>query len=149
MVYPLSHYSMNWCYREGGKDFKIELSDCNAQIREAVFQVFSFGLHLLNREKGELRGELFIENSIPFRAGLGGSAVLSVAVSFLFHQKAWLSSHEIGPFAVSLENLFHGKSSGMDVYAVLEGRPLLYRKGSSLKSLPSPDKKKPADFASF
>lgn len=142
LVYPLSHYSMKLHYQGKEEDFKIELDDSSdLQVKEATLKAFYMGLNLLSRKKRELKGRLFIKNSIPFRAGLGGSAVLSVAVSFLFNQKGWLSLGDMGPFAVSLENLFHGKSSGMDIYAVLKNRPLLYQKDVSPQFLPSPNKK--------
>lgn len=142
LVYPLFHYSMSWDYRETEKDFEIELVDStDLHIKRAILQIISLGLTFLNKERRKLKGDLSIKNFIPFGAGLGGSAVLSVAVSSLFNWKGWLPSNEMGTFAASLENFFHGKSSGMDIYAVLKGRPLLYQKGTSTQSLPSPYKK--------
>lgn len=141
LVYPFTHYSMNLHYQMGVENFEIELKNSiDSQIKSAAFRAFHQGLNLLEKKKSELKGRLFIENTIPFCAGLGGSAVLSVAVSFLFHQKGWLSLGNMGSFAVSLENFFHGKSSGMDVYAILKNSPLLYQKDYPSKSLPSPDK---------
>lgn len=75
-----------------------------------------------------------VESTIPMRAGLGSSAALSVAVvRFLQWQGAPIA--DAFSFALELENLFHGKSSGIDVAAVLEGQPILFQKSTTPKRL--------------
>lgn len=70
------------------------------------------------------RGELRIASTIPFGAGLGSSAALSVATA------RWvLSAHSLDralerDLAREMENRFHGKSSGMDVAVVSIGEPI-------------------------
>jgi mevalonate kinase len=72
------------------------------------------------------KGEIMIESTIPFGAGLGSSAAFSVAVA------RWiLTSHDLPltleiELAKNLEDRFHGKSSGMDVSVVSLGRPILF-----------------------
>jgi len=76
-----------------------------------------------------------IKSDIPVKAGLGSSAALAVAVvRFLASEGAKLAD----PFEVALEieNLFHGKSSGIDVACVLSSAPILYVKGSPPQDLP-------------
>lgn len=77
-----------------------------------------------------------VESTIPMRAGLGSSAALSVAVvRFLQWQGAPIT--DAFSFALELENLFHGKSSGIDVAAVLEGQPIRFQKSAAPKPLTS------------
>ncbi|MBS1964046.1 MAG: hypothetical protein JST04_17670 [Bdellovibrionales bacterium] len=72
------------------------------------------------------RGTLKITSSIPFGAGLGSSAALSVATA------RWvLSAHSLDralerDLARELENQFHGRSSGMDVAVVSIGEPIRF-----------------------
>jgi mevalonate kinase len=66
-----------------------------------------------------------LHSDIPVRAGLGSSAALSVAVvRFLAGEGAKLEQ----PFglALEIENIFHGKSSGIDVACVLSSAPIRY-----------------------
>ncbi len=72
------------------------------------------------------RGRLRITSTIPFGAGLGSSAALSVAIA------RWvLAVHALGrsserDLARTMEDFFHGKSSGMDVAVVSLGEPILF-----------------------
>jgi mevalonate kinase len=72
------------------------------------------------------RGRLTITSTIPFGAGLGSSAALSVATA------RWvLSAHSLDrslerDLAREMENCFHGKSSGMDVAVVSIGEPIRF-----------------------
>ena len=72
------------------------------------------------------RGRLSIESTIPFGAGLGSSAALSVATA------RWaLSAHSLDralerELAREMENRFHGRSSGMDVAVVSIGEPIRF-----------------------
>jgi mevalonate kinase len=76
-----------------------------------------------------------LRSDIPIQAGLGSSAALSVAVvRFLEKEGARFES----PFALALEieNIFHGKSSGIDVAAVLSDSPILYSRTKSPSRIP-------------
>lgn len=75
-----------------------------------------------------------IVSDIPVQAGLGSSAALSVAiVRFLAMEGAKLEQ----PFALALEveNLFHGKSSGIDVACVLASAPITYTRAAPPQDL--------------
>lgn len=76
-----------------------------------------------------------ISSDIPVQAGLGSSAALAVAlVRFLLDEGAKIQD----PFALALEveNIFHGKSSGLDVACVLASSPIRYVKGEPAAKLP-------------
>lgn len=82
-------------------------------------------------------GKLCVESSIPIGAGLGSSAALCVALT------RWLGISEDRwvEFATQLEHRFHGRSSGMDVAAVVAGEPVSFIRGKGatplgLKRLP-------------
>lgn len=68
-----------------------------------------------------------VASDIPPRAGLGSSASLSVAIArFLLPEVPF---QELFRLALHLEDIFHGKSSGMDVAAALSKGPILFQKG--------------------
>lgn len=72
-----------------------------------------------------------IDSTIPQGAGAGSSAALCVAMLKLWNRYDQLPLDRHHALATSWENAFHGTSSGMDVAAVLWGRPLLFKKGAS------------------
>jgi mevalonate kinase len=74
-----------------------------------------------------------VTSDIPPRAGLGSSASLSVAIArFLLPEAPF---QELFRLALSLEDIFHGKSSGMDVAAALSEGPILFQKGKTPATL--------------
>jgi mevalonate kinase len=71
-------------------------------------------------------GILRIESTIPFGAGLGSSAALSVAVTRWLSESLSIAENDHFEFAKNLEHRFHGRSSGMDVAAVLANEPISF-----------------------
>ena len=139
LAYPLRHYSLDLWYQGLSRGLKVEFNDPTHPQGKAVFEtLLREALKLLNKEPEELTGKILIKNSIPLGAGLGASAVLSLAIAWLFKEKNWIALEKIRDFALSLEDTVHGKSSGLDVYAVFGEKPLLYRKGKSPLLPPSP-----------
>jgi mevalonate kinase len=82
------------------------------------------------------RGSLVLESAIPLGAGLGSSAALCVALTRWVQEEARLSEGEVFEFARSLEDEFHGKSSGMDVAVALAGKPIRFSSEGGLTPLP-------------
>ncbi len=77
---------------------------------------------------------LTVESNIPMQAGLGSSAALSVAV-VKYLQKEGAPIADPFALALELENLFHGKSSGIDIAAVLADTPIRFQKEQPVKKL--------------
>lgn len=72
------------------------------------------------------RGHLKLTSTIPFGAGLGSSAALSVATARWVLSASGLERALERDLARQMENRFHGKSSGMDVSVVSIGEPILF-----------------------
>lgn len=72
------------------------------------------------------RGTLAITSTIPFGAGLGSSAALSVAMARWVLFSASLDPKLERELAREMENRFHGTSSGMDVAAVSMAEPIYF-----------------------
>jgi mevalonate kinase len=73
-----------------------------------------------------LTGTIEIESSIPMGSGLGSSAALSVAIAKLVIWKTGAPLGALIPLATHLEDVFHGKSSGMDVNVIAHAQPALF-----------------------
>ena len=65
-----------------------------------------------------------IESQIPIGAGLGSSAALCVALAKLFHPGA--PKNKIAEFALSGEELFHKKPSGIDPFTIAIDEPIIF-----------------------
>ena len=127
---------------------------------KAAFLSFVSAAGLKLEKPPDLSGRLFLDNSIPLGAGLASSAAMAAGAAWLFqkagvkpasdHEKPLAEFRDIASFAVALESAFHGQSSGMDVQAVVSGKPLLFKKGAPLQERPFLDKRlRPLLFLSF
>lgn len=93
----------------------------------------------LNRQGhslSDVTGKFTLENTIPIAAGLGFSATICVAVSRWLVWMDYLEPHRVFEFSRSLEDMFHGKSSGVDVAGVMHSEPTRYRIGDEPANLP-------------
>ena len=140
LVFPLRHFFMDMEYKEGKNPLELQKGgDFPEGLEFCVSPLLEEALASVGKRREDLKGVLKINSFIPFGAGLGASAALSVALSYLLKAKKWLKEGEVQSFSTQLENIFHGTSSGMDVAAVLTGQPLLYQKGSVKQTLPLPE----------
>jgi mevalonate kinase len=75
----------------------------------------------------------FSISNFPSSRGLGSSASFSVALTRALNE---LSEKEtdIRTEAQQIENLFHGKSSGLDTSAIVSPNPVLYQDGKILRT---------------
>ena len=139
LVFPLRRVFMDLEYREGDGQLKIHKGgDFSAGLDFCLSPLLETALSRLDRKKEDLKGALKMSSFIPFGAGLGASAVLSVSLARLLKVKGWLPEREVRRFAADLENIFHGTSSGMDVAVVLKGCPVLYQEGEVRQTPPLP-----------
>ena len=138
---PDLRLQMEWCEGQGTEPTTAIaldcLSDLVARAREwaAANDIALATPHLTS-----------LVSTIPAGAGLGSSAALSVALAHAFLGRSapendiarGPGSTFISALATHLENAFHGKSSGMDVAAVLAAAPILYRRGFPVERLKIP-----------
>lgn len=149
LVYPLNHYFIRFKYSKKNSVLSIQKrGDYQESLDFSVSPILYKALKILNKKREQLKGNLEISAHIPFGAGLGASSSLCVGISYLFLHKKWIKKNELKDFATRLEDLFHGKSSGMDIMALIKRKPILYSKGQVLKAL-KPFKNKPQMFLSY
>jgi mevalonate kinase len=79
-------------------------------------------------------GKFELQSSIPMGAGLGSSAALCVAMTRLLSEPLDIAPELQFQFAKTLEHRFHGRSSGMDIAAILAEEPI----GFSMATGPQP-----------
>lgn len=149
LVYPLPHYYIDFYYKKSNTALQIiRKGKYRADLEFSTVPLIERALKLTGKKKEELKGSLLITSCIPFGAGLGASAVICSGIASLFLYKGWIKRKNLRDFAISLEKLFHGESSGMDVTAILKNKALLYQKGKRPCNLPQ-SLKKPLLFLSY
>jgi len=122
---------------------KAELSlVCDGEFGEELQLLFwgvvEKGCALKKLRRSELTGTLKIKSSIPIGAGLGASAALCVAIAKWFQSMKMVQEHELYEFARTLEDLFHGESSGVDIAVALSGKGLQFvRHGERIEFQPT------------
>ena len=133
VAFPHPEYSLEFSYTPGGEHLVVTpdlasqpVQDLIRVAQKAFAEEFRFPT-----------GQIEIKSTIPFGAGLGSSAALSVALS------RWLLTERYGSFtngqvielARTLEDRFHGKSSGMDVSVVALEKPIRFSMKEGAKVL--------------
>ena len=137
LVYPLSHYFMDFHYKESNTPIQVKRKGNQGErLNFSLDPLFKKALKMSNKKKSDLKGSLIVNSSIPPETGLGASSVLCVGIASLFLYKGWILQKKMREFAISLEDFFHGKSSGMDVNVVLEKKAILYQKEKKIKYPP-------------
>lgn len=82
-----------------------------------------------------IKGKFFLKNNIPMGSGMGFSSVLCVTLAKWFVYKNYLPEEKLFDFAKSLEDNFHGKSSGVDIAGVLADSGIIYKQNTRPKAL--------------
>lgn len=121
LALPHPEFRLSLKFVDGGTGLVVSPEDARGVVADVLG-----ALHV-----PEQNGHLTIESSIPTGAGLGSSAALCVGLTRWIAPQLGVGELSFRDFATRLEDRFHGKSSGMDVAVVQEGRPILYRMGRS------------------
>ena len=131
IAFPYPEFSLSLSYRSVplSKTLTITANPFQSQIQALIKRALEW-LHITLT----ITGEMAIQSTIPIGAGLGSSAALCVAISRLVIWKTESDLNQWIPLATHLEDVFHGKSSGMDVSVIALSEPILY----SLKNRAAP-----------
>jgi len=122
LSFPHQPFVLKLSYRDQAT-LNITANPFQSQIKSLIARSLEF----LNQSEAAFRsGEIDIQSQIPIGAGLGSSAALCAAIARLV---LWKTRGDLSlwiPLSTHLEDVFHGKSSGMDVSTIALGRPILF-----------------------
>jgi len=128
IVMPLKAYQLHLAYQQQEDKLTADFTGSNgSEVHILFWSVIEHGLTLINKSINEISGHFILTNDIPIGAGMGASAALCVAIARWFHHKKWILEHEILNFGQQLEDLFHGKSSGLDITGVNSQQGVLFQ----------------------
>lgn len=137
LVFPLYSRSLKMVYQPKPDSFlSLKLTgDHGPELEVLVWSVLDKACELTQIKRADFSGELHLSSSIPIGAGLGASAALCVAVGRWFQSMGFIQKEEVYEFARSLENLFHGESSGVDIAVALSAQGLRFLRAGERLSL--------------
>lgn len=136
LVLPVTSCTLKVEYQAGSQPLAAQFSGESAKDYQLLFWgVIEEALKRLKRSRAELLGEIRMESSLPLGSGLGASAALCVSVAKFFVFLGWLKSDEVYEFSRSLEDLFHGESSGVDIAVALSGQPIRFLRSGDRQQL--------------
>lgn len=134
LVFPLKQQNMILNYKNNDKSLSLKLSgDYGDSLKLLVWGIIEAAVEKLKINRDQLRGDLEITSHLPVGAGLGASAALCVLMGRWFSHLGFVEPDAIYEFSRSLEDMFHGESSGVDIAVALDGEAIeFYRGGDRL-----------------
>lgn len=136
LVFPLKSRVLELTWRSQATALSTQFAgEHGKELQLLVWGVLEKACELKNLPLGSLQGTLHLNNSIPVGAGMGASAALCVAITRWMNFLKHVSEEEMFEFARTLENLFHGESSGVDIAVSLSGEGLHYERNGERRPL--------------
>lgn len=142
LVFPLSARGLTLKFTQTpqvkiGSALELNLAGAHGDELQMLFWgVLEKACEIKKVKRTDLSGHISFESSVPIGAGLGASAALCVAIARWFCFLNLIREIEITEFARSLENLFHGESSGVDIAVAHSGQALKFTRGGPIELLP-------------
>jgi mevalonate kinase len=136
LVFPLFSKYLNLKYTEGSQELELILNgESTGDLELIIWSVLERAFKLLNLKRSNFHGQLEITSKIAMGGGMGASATLCVALTEWLGFLGYVKDDEKFNFARSLENLFHGESSGVDVAVTLAKSPLVFTRNNGFTKL--------------
>ncbi len=134
IVYPLHSKSIVLKYYEQANPLTAEFYGTYPNdMRLLFFSVVEHACRLSQCQLIDISGKVELTNDIPIGAGLGASAALCLAIAKLFSYLGKIQPNEQISFATTLEDLFHKKSSGLDLLGSASDSGILVEQGEVKK----------------
>lgn len=132
LVFPFKHKKLSLSFEVKANELTATFSGTAGDDLHLLFwSVMEHGFKLINKNMKQIYGHFHLDNQIPIGAGLGASAALSVAISQWFISQNLLKESMCYQFSQKLENLFHQKSSGLDIAGCMSSNGVIFQKGES------------------
>ncbi|MBA4696822.1 MAG: mevalonate kinase [Legionella sp.] len=132
LVFPLKGKTLALSYQQSERELTVQSEGTTGDVMEKLFW------HLLGHVREVLGHALSMQivftgyvrlfSDIPVGRGMGASAALSVAMARWLSFQGYLTE-PIASFAKTLENLFHGQSSGLDIVGVAAQEGYIFKAG--------------------
>ena len=128
LAFPVFSRKMSLSYESGEDDISVQVEGEHKNILDNFLRVLlQRGCEILGRSPTDFKGTLKLHNEIPIGTGLGASAALAVNLAKFFVAVDWCKKEDIFKVARELENVAHGKSSGVDIATIISATGTFYQ----------------------
>jgi mevalonate kinase len=129
LVFPLKKYAIEMKYQDSIDYFECKFSGPHGDTLKFLFWgLLEEALKRVDKKRSDLKGELELTSYLPLGGGLGASAAICVGVGYFLNQMGFVDSDKLFEFCRSLEDQFHGESSGVDIAISFYEKPIIYRR---------------------
>lgn len=138
VVAPVPGKMISLSYLQTDEPLKIEVDSLykdNENFLLSFWNTLEHVLMSLNKELLHVHGKFYLKSNIEMGSGLGFSAALCVVVTRWIIWSHWVKMNKMFHFARNLENLFHGKSSGLDIIGAMSNNIVHFEKSGDMHNL--------------
>jgi len=129
LVFPINEKKLTLSYQKSTELKADYEGESGADMHLLFWSVLEQGMQILGKSLNRLSGLFHLYSNIPVGVGMGASAALCMAMARWFAAQNMLGTLDTHHFARELENLFHGKSSGLDIAGVAASSGIYFRQG--------------------
>lgn len=115
--------------------FKIEMASEIEAYKILIEGTFEKAFELLEICREDVSCRIQVKALVPLAKGLGGSAAVCVFVAKVMATLGFFTFEKVFSFAIELENMFHGESSGLDIAGCLAPYVQVYQRGKAPKKV--------------
>ena len=134
LVFPLRDKHVNLRYEAAPHPLR---TSCSGTLGEPLLQCFKTTLDQAlarwNRSLAAYTGTLHLDANLPLGMGMGASAAICMLVARFCVAEGLLPRDEQFIFARTLEDRFHGRSSGLDLMGVSSEHGVCFVQGTATK----------------
>lgn len=133
IVSPIQSKSLKLRYHLISSQQTCQLMAVDSHLKDLFLQSLKEAVTIVNKIfPDDIQGVFELENNIEIGGGIGFSAALCVVIGRWLAWKQWILEEELFEFAHSLENLHHGKSSGVDIAGSMSDHIVLFKYPSTI-----------------
>lgn len=143
IVFPVASrfLSLSFYPQKTGSGLRCEMFGDHGQDMELLVRgTIEKAKEWIDQSEVSVSGVLRLHSNIPVGAGMGASAALCVAIAKWFASAGYLSDSDVFKMARDLEDIYHGKSSGVDIAVCLANQGVLFSRSlNAAEGLPKLD----------
>lgn len=131
IVFPILNKKLTLSYHPQQSTLGANFTgECGNDLHLLFWSVLEHGAKILDKQLNTFYGYFEVACAIPIGVGMGASAALCVAIARWFAAQKLIAESSVQTFSTELENLFHGKSSGLDIAGVSATKGITFQQGN-------------------
>jgi mevalonate kinase len=132
LIFPIPGKQLQLQYLAEDCSLTVEYAGSSGSVVCTLFRlVLDHSLTQMQLSPNDLRGRFLLHSSFPVGVGMGASAAVCAALSQWYVAQGIIAASNCFDFAKSLEHLFHGTSSGLDIVGVTAEGGMYFKAGKA------------------